>query len=199
MQCVSHFDPFHFSLAIPNFLGTPTIETELLRAGPLDFSNLTMVNATPPTNTTSAAGHLHGKKNRNILFNTEGRAQHGRADQVRPTWPITTKCYVLKRLFQFVQHLFCISPWRGCVETGSLKLSALWLSNCAPRIEWNIVLSSVKECFLMEFFPVPQPPLCSSCSASSPCSPCWQPDCPGGMLHPQWECEGPHWILWKTF
>lgn len=65
MQCVSHSDPFHFSVAIPNFLGTPTIDRELLRVGPLDLSNGTrnIANASPPTR---VAGHLQGKKNRNI-------------------------------------------------------------------------------------------------------------------------------------
>lgn len=66
MQCVSHSDPFHFSVAIPNFLGTPTIDSERLNVGPLNITNAasTVVNAS-----------LHGKKNRNIhtaLFNTEG-------------------------------------------------------------------------------------------------------------------------------
>lgn len=117
MQCVSHSDPFHFSVAIPNFLGTPSINSTRLMTGPLDLSNATsnILTASPPT---SAAGHLHGKKNRNIhtaLFNTDGRAQHGLADQFRPTSPTRTDCYLLKRSFQFVRHSYFVYHHDGIV------------------------------------------------------------------------------------
>lgn len=107
MQCVSHSDPFHFSVAIPNFLGTPSIDSTRLMTGPLDLSNATsnILTASPPT---SAAGHLHGKKNKHSHSTFQHGWQSTSADQFRPTSPTRTDCYLLKRSFQFVRHSYFV-------------------------------------------------------------------------------------------
>lgn len=86
------------------------IDDTRVREGPLDLTNpRSNISPTPtPTmNTTNDAGHLHGKKNKTIhaaLFNKEGRAQHGPADQFWLTSPTGMDCNLLKRTFQFVRH-----------------------------------------------------------------------------------------------